>query len=138
MPRKKILFFNFRVENLYCRLSKYNVGKRVDTMSRGSYQRRVYITVLQHNEDFSWHDKYMEMYTGECPGFYMKKMIREKTNASLHTKKIQQRPGFSRRKTTSYDEIELDYGEDAVCAMEEAQSVFNVSEMEAKYLVSIC
>lgn len=80
----------------------------------------------------------MEMYTGECPGFYMKKMIREKTNASLHTKKIQQRPGFSRRKTTSYDEIELDYGEDAVCAMEEAQSVFNVSEMEAKYLVSIC
>ncbi|XP_062714016.1 uncharacterized protein LOC134290827 [Aedes albopictus] len=37
-------------------------------MSRGSYQRRVYITVLQHNEDFSWHDKYMEMYTGQTAG----------------------------------------------------------------------
>lgn len=112
------------------------MGKRVDTMSRGSYQRRVHITVLQHNEHFTWHDKYMEMYTGERPGFYMKKMIREKTISSEFTKKTQKRPGFTRRKATYYDEIELDYGEDAVTAAEEAQTAFELPGMEAKYQVN--
>lgn len=105
-------------------------------MSRGSYQRRVYITVLQHNENYTWHDKYMESYTGERPGFYMKKMIREKNYASEFTKKIQKRPGFTRRKATNNEEIELDYGEDAVAAAEEAEAVYELSEVEEKYQVN--
>lgn len=77
------------------------------------------------------------MYTGESPGFYMKKMIREKTYLSEHNREIQKRPGFTRRKPTNYDDIELDYGEDAVAAVEEAQTVFSLSVMEENYKVNI-
>lgn len=108
-------------------------------MSRGSYQRRVYITALQHNENYAWHDKYMKIYTGEAPGFWMKKMIREKTKIAEQNKKIQQSSGFTRRKKTNYDEIEKDYGEDAVAAAAAAekssQIIFNISEFKKQYEV---
>ncbi|XP_062557727.1 uncharacterized protein LOC134222581 [Armigeres subalbatus] len=125
------------VENLYCRLSKYNVGKRVDTMSRGSYQRRVFITVLQHNEGYKWHDEYMYRYTGERPGYWLRRMFQRKNAAYMCTKKIQSSPGFVRRKPVAYEEIERDYGEDAVDAAEQNMSIeIDILALKKKYEMS--
>lgn len=107
-------------------------------MSRGSYQRRVFITVLQHNDGYTWHDKYMHKYTGASPGFWMRKMIREKTTLHMHTKKIQSSSGFKRRKTVLYDEVETDYGEAAVAAAEQEQEApFDIFEIKEKYQVKL-
>ncbi|XP_062700712.1 uncharacterized protein LOC115253741 isoform X2 [Aedes albopictus] len=122
------------VENLYCRLSKYNVGKRIDTMSRGSYQRRVYITVLQHNEGYKWHDRSMFEYTGENPGYWLRRLFQRKTASFLYTKKMQNSSGFVRRKPVPYDEIEKDYGVDAVEASEQEMNIIvDASSMKRMY-----
>lgn len=132
------IYNDSRVENLYCRLSKYNVGKRVDTMSRGSYQRRVYVTVLQHNEGYQWHNKHMHKYTGEHPGYWLRKMFQRKTESFLYTKQMENNPGFVRRKPVSYDEIEKDYGIDAVEAAEQEMNISSdPSNMHQIYEVSI-
>lgn len=110
----KFILLYCRVENLFCRLSKYNVGKLVDTMSRGSYQRRVYITGLQHNDGYNWQDSYMHMFTGENPGYFMRKIIQERNKAFLRTKRTRNKPGFSRQKTVQCVEEEHDYGDEAV------------------------
>lgn len=107
-------------------------------MSRGSYQRRVYITVLQHNDGYAWQDEYMHMFTGENPGFFMRKMIQERRKAFLRTKKTRSKPGFSRRKTVQYVEEEHDYGEEAVVAAEQRMNdPFDITKIELKYAVSI-
>lgn len=107
-------------------------------MSRGSYQRRVYITVLQHNEGYTWHDKYMHQYTGAYPGFWMRKMVREKSTIYLHSKKIRSSSSFKRRKTVHYDEVEADYGEEAVAAAEKQLEVpFDICKTKEKYQVRL-
>lgn len=106
-------------------------------MSRGSYQRRVYITVLQHNEGYRWHTKYMKQYTGEAPGFWMLKMINEKTKTHQRTKKSQTNPNFRRHKATGVAEIEKDYGEEAVEANENLMDTsLDVARMKLKYEVN--
>nr|XP_029712209.1 uncharacterized protein LOC109417398 [Aedes albopictus] len=105
-------------------------------MSRGSYQRRVFITVLQHNDGFSWQDKYMHLFTGDDPGHFMKKMIEEKHNCLNRTKKAANKPGFSRRKAQCIEE-EHDYGEDAVNAIEDpVNQAYDYSTIESKYELS--
>lgn len=107
-------------------------------MSRGSYQRRVYITVLQHNDDYTWHDKSMYEYTGACPGYWMRKMIREKATSHMHTKKNQSSSNFTRRKHVLYDEVQKDYGEEAVAAAEqELEAPFDFSKVKEKYQVRL-
>lgn len=105
-------------------------------MSRGSYQRRVYITVLQHNEGYKWQDKHMCQFTGENPGYWLRKMFQRKTASFLYTKKLQSSPGFVRRKPVSYDEVEKDYGEEAVEAIEKEMSEpYDTSNLKGKYEV---
>lgn len=114
------------------------MGKRIDTMSRGSYQRRVIITVLQHNEGYAWHNKYMEAFTGEPPGYWMRKMIEVKYKSKERTRAAQSRPSFSRRSKNKTVEVEEDYGEAAVTAFEEATDVtIDIDQMKKSYEVFI-
>lgn len=107
-------------------------------MSRGSYQRRVYITVLQHNEGYTWHNKHMETFTGEPPGHWMNKMIAVKSKALERTRAAQRRPNFTRRSKSKHLEIEKDYGEAAVVAFEEANDdASNVNEIKQTYEVPV-
>lgn len=115
------------------------MGKRIDTMSRGSYQRRVYITVLQHNEGYKWHDRSMFEYTGENPGYWLRRLFQRKTASFLYTKKMQNSSGFVRRKPVPYDEIEKDYGVDAVEASEQEMNIIvDASSMKRMYEVFYC
>lgn len=134
----------YRAENLFCRLCKYNVGKRVDTMSRGSFQRRVHITALMCNENYAWHDTYMETFTGEAPGFWTKKMFTEKAKALERSRKSQRNPNFNRRSKHVHHEKETDYGEEAVEAAERAaqgatcdSSDIDVESLRLKYQVNL-
>ncbi|XP_062565836.1 uncharacterized protein LOC134228075 [Armigeres subalbatus] len=106
-------------------------------MSRGSYQRRVFITVLQHNDGYTWQEQHMRAFTGDDPGFFMQKMIQEKTMSSLRMKKARNKPGYCRRKVTQCIEVEHDYGEEAVTAMEESEDVtHDCTTIESKYKVT--
>lgn len=80
----------------------------------------------------------MRTFTGDDPGFFMRKMMKEKTRSFLRTKKAQNKPGFSRRKAMQCIEEEHDYGEEAVAAMEDSVNASYVcSTIESKYEVSI-
>lgn len=126
----------FSVENLFCRLCKYNNGKRLDTMSRGSYQRRVYITVLQHNEGYRWHQKFMKLFTGEDPGYWWHKMVQERGKSLARTRKNQTSPGFKRRGPNTAHEVEVDYGPAAVEAAEQEVLQADLDNFKQKYAVS--
>lgn len=107
-------------------------------MSRGSYQRRVNITALMCNENYAWHDNYMEMFTGEGPGFWTKKMFAEKSKALARVRKSQKNPNFTRRSKNVQEEKETDYGEEAVEAAENSareNSVVDVESMRLTYQV---
>lgn len=107
-------------------------------MSRGSYRRRVHITALMCNEGYKWHDTYMEMFTGEAPGFWTKKMFDEKAKSLARSRKSQANPNSKRRSKHIQKEKETDYGEEAVEAAENAaleQSVVDVVSMRLKYKV---
>uniref|UniRef100_A0A8D8GUB1 (northern house mosquito) hypothetical protein n=1 Tax=Culex pipiens TaxID=7175 RepID=A0A8D8GUB1_CULPI len=108
-------------ENVFCQLCKFNVGKRVNTMSRGSYEMRVKITVLHKNDKYSWHTKYMEMFVGMGPGYWLRKMFREKEGTRRRTNASRSRPGYRRKKAKSstQPEADCDYGLVAVERMEE-------------------
>lgn len=106
-------------------------------MSRGSYQRRVYITILQHNDGYLWQDKYMRTFTGDDPGFFMRKMIEAKKGCSRRTKIARSKPTYCRRKVAQCHEEELDYGEEAVAAAEDLPNeLFDLSTLISKYEVN--
>lgn len=107
-------------------------------MSRGSYQRRVQITALMCNEGYAWHDSYMETFTGQPPGFWTKKMFAEKTKSLERSRKTQKKTKFKRRSKNVPQEKEVDYGEEAVEAAENAMyenSNIDVGELRLKYQV---
>lgn len=105
-------------------------------MSRGSYQRRVFITVLQHNEGYDWHLKYMKLFTGEAPGFWMHKMIKVRGKNHARVRKAQTSPGFKRRTLNTAQEVEVDYGEAAVAAAEQEIFDEDLEIVKQKYAVS--
>lgn len=86
-------------------------------MSRGSYQRRVWITALQHNEGYSWHSKYMLQFAGCGPGAVLRKFVEERNQLKLSQEKSKLRPGYSRKAAKPTVE-EKDYGEEALAKNE--------------------
>lgn len=80
----------------------------------------------------------MEAFTGERPGYWMRKMVDVKSKALERTRAAQKHPQFSRRSKNRNDEVEKDYGEAAVAAFEEASDeIIDVFEMKQRYEVSI-
>lgn len=107
-------------------------------MSRGSYQRRVQITALMCNEGYLWHETHMETFTGDVPGYWTKKMFSEKTRALELTRRARKSPNYSRRSKNALREKEVDYGEEAVEAAENAARetmVIDINTMRNKYKV---
>lgn len=113
-------------ENVFSRLCKFNMGKRLNIMSRGSYQRRVMITVLQHNDDYEWHHEGLRKFAGCKPGKLLKDMIDEKHRHKEATMKSKSRPDYC-RKSSRLNEVERDYG---IQAIEAAERVEEYEKME--------
>lgn len=86
-------------------------------MSRGSYQRRVWITALQHNEGYDWHEKYMRLFAGCGPGLALEKFVNECERMKAASEKSKLRPNYCRRSTKHVAE-ERDYGEVALALNE--------------------
>lgn len=89
-------------------------------MSRGSYQRRVWITVLQHNEGYEWQYEGLEKFSACTPCSFLQKMIDDKQRLKEATVKSKSRPEYS-RKPTKQTEADKDYGTQAVEAAERIQ-----------------
>lgn len=82
-------------------------------MSRGSYQRRVWITALQHNEGYSWHYNCLEDFAGCRPGRLLDDFVKERERLKSASFKSKQRPSYCRR-SSKPTPVERDYGEIAV------------------------
>ncbi|CAH1170902.1 unnamed protein product [Phaedon cochleariae] len=56
-------------------VARFNQGKRLNFIQRGSYQRRVHLSGLRHNKQFKWHSDPYKNYMGCSPGQHFKKFI---------------------------------------------------------------
>lgn len=72
------------------------------------------------NENYEWHNVYMEKFTGNAPGYWTQKMFAEKMKSLERSRKAQKNPNFRRRARYTQLEKEMDYGEAAVEAAENA------------------
>lgn len=125
----------FRAENVFSRLCKFNAGKRLNIMSRGSYQRRLWITVLQHNEGYEWHYEGLQKFAACTPCSFLQKMVEQKEKLKQATIKSKSRPEYS-RKPAKQSEIDRDYGPQAVEAAERIQE-FEKSPVDVVKMYSI-
>lgn len=105
-------------------------------MSRGSYQRRVWITVLQHNEGYKWQYAGLLQFAGCTPGKLLEQMIHEKLKLKEATIKSKNRPEYT-RKQAKVNAVDRDYGLHAIEAAERVYEFENTeSSMIQKYQVS--
>lgn len=70
-------------------VSRFTSGKRLNLVSRGSYQRRKYLSGLRHNKKFTWHSSPYKQVVGCSPGKYFKEFMDKKTE--LEEKKCKKR-----------------------------------------------
>lgn len=70
---------NNRAERLMNIVARFNMGKRLNLVQRGSYERRVHISGLRHNHKFEWHYSPWKRVTGQSPGKYFKQFITNNT-----------------------------------------------------------
>lgn len=80
----------------------------------------------------------MEMFTGQAPGFWTRKMFEEKSKTLKRSRKAQRNPNFHRRSGVIQHDKETDYGEEAVEAAENAARdnlVVDVPTMRLQYKV---
>lgn len=108
------------------------MGKRLNLMSRGSYQRRVWITALQHNEGYSWHSKYMPRFAGCGPGASLEKFVADREQLRLAQEKTKLRPGYCRKASKSTVVEERDYGEAALSMIEPQSQINSETDIPAK------
>lgn len=81
----------------------------------------------------------MKQFTGEAPGRWFRKMMRERMNTRRNTRKARKNPNYCRKAQEPYDNTEeLEYGENAVKSMNEKTSsnTFDLSKIEALYKVT--
>ncbi|KAJ8911760.1 hypothetical protein NQ315_008812, partial [Exocentrus adspersus] len=71
---------NNRSERLMNIVARFNAGKRLNLIQRGSYQRRVHLSGLRHNKQLSWHYSPFKHLTGSSPGTYFKAYMNEAIN----------------------------------------------------------
>lgn len=105
--------------------------------SRGSYQRRVIITTLQHNEGYTWHSTSMKKFIGSDPPKLIFKFAEEQERLKAATLVSKKRPDFN-RKPINISEIERDYGETAVAvASREIDVEEEIPAAKQKYIARI-
>ncbi|XP_055531248.1 uncharacterized protein LOC129722058 isoform X3 [Wyeomyia smithii] len=123
-----------RSENVFTRLCKYNMGKRLNLMNRGSYQRRVWVTTLEHNEVGRWHLNCMDVFAGCHPGRVYDELMEERERLRDASYKSRKRPDFSRKPSKSTP-VEKDNGENAVT---EAQRIMDIENIKPIVIQSFC
>ncbi|KAF2882521.1 hypothetical protein ILUMI_23657 [Ignelater luminosus] len=104
--------------------TRFNTGKRLNIVQRGSYERRVHISGLRHNHKFQWHYSPWKKVTGQSPGKYFKKFMTSSTQKDEKAKaRIRllfdketpppKKPKLKRTNNEPCKEKYIDYGPDA-------------------------
>ncbi|XP_031331888.1 uncharacterized protein LOC116162414 [Photinus pyralis] len=70
-------------------VSRFNMGKRVNLVQRGSYERRVYLAALRYNKAFEWPISPWKNVTGATIGENYQQFI--KTNMAIKDSKVRRR-----------------------------------------------
>lgn len=67
-------------------IARFNMGKRLNLVQRGSYERRAYASGLRYNKRFIWHSSPWKKVTGGSPGTNFKKFMNVSMNKELQSK----------------------------------------------------
>lgn len=104
---------NNRAERLMNIVARFNMGKRLNLIQRGSYERRAHLAGLRHNKRSFWHSSPWKRATGQSPGQHLKKFMKRaasKKSAVKSKRKLfpdqQEQSGKKKRKV----EKNTDYG----------------------------
>lgn len=58
-------------------VARFNMGKRLNLVQRGSYERRAYLSGLRYNKSFKWHSSPWKKCIGKSPGTNFKHFIKK-------------------------------------------------------------
>jgi hypothetical protein len=61
---------NNRAEQLTNIVTRFNMGKRLNLIQRGSYERKVHLSALRYTKSFKWHLSPWKKSAGRSPGKY--------------------------------------------------------------------
>ncbi|CAG9857125.1 unnamed protein product [Phyllotreta striolata] len=70
---------------------RFNQGKRLNLIQRGSYQRRVQLSGLRYNGKTEWHTSPYKHATGNSPGQYFKMFLNRQVNSAKKKKTCRKR-----------------------------------------------
>lgn len=117
-------------------VSRFNMGKRLNLVQRGSYQRRVYLAGLRYNKQFNWHYSPYKRATKTSPGKYFEKFVRKGTRKQhLSTRKrlfpSAEHENKNNKKRKLNIKVNADYGPNA--EMPEMES--DTLKMECEFLL---
>lgn len=102
---------NNRAELFMSILARFNMGKRLNLIQRGSFQTRSYLTGLRYNKGPSWHTSPWKKHFKKSPGSYMKKYMAAQVN-KLKRRIVMEQPK-ARKKLKFYSspkKTQTDYG----------------------------
>lgn len=107
---------NNQAERLMNIVARFNMGKRLNLIQRGSYERRVYLSGLRYNNSLKWHNSPWKKVTGNSPGKYFKKFI--DSRSTKHASNLSNRQSITSCNKKSVQQqqrvtLNLDYGQKA-------------------------
>jgi len=93
-------------------VARFNAGKRLNLIQRGSYQRRVHLSGLRHNKKFVWHSSPYKNIVGCSPGKYFKDFMNKKMEEDKlrGKKRLFQKENDTPRKKFKHEPKNIDYG----------------------------
>lgn len=101
---------NNRAEIFMNIVSRFNAGKRLNLISRGSYERRCHLSGMRYNKSYGWHTSPWKTTTLSSPGknfkSYIAKQLKNKSQRSKRTL-------FQKRKRITDPLPSIDYGPQA-------------------------
>lgn len=105
---------NNRSERFMNIVARFNMGKRLNLIQRGSYERRVHLSALSHNKSSYWNVSPWKTVTKKSPGYYFKKFMDKKDVSNLRNNKTKKNlfPSVSKKEKVPAQK-NRDYGENA-------------------------
>lgn len=119
-------------ERLMNLVARFNMGKRLNLIQRGSYERRVYMSGLRYNKSFQWHSSPWKKSTGKSPGKHFKKFIDKHTSKKetpCRRKLLSEYPDNHKKNTVSKVK-NMDYGINAQEPEEQCETDFIMTEAQ--------
>lgn len=117
-------------------VAKFNGGKRINFIQRGSFQRRCHMAALRFQKGLAWEHSPFKKVAGKSPGSTHKKIIKKKTNRQCQTRRklvyLEEGQKIRKRHRICSAKPDADYGPSAETVIDTLELDISAEELLKK------